>query len=325
MGRASIADPFFPNKVREGRLDDINYCIGCLQGCIDNVRVLKPICCLVNPCAGREAELKTVRDKSTRKIMVIGGGIAGMEAAIVAARRGYDVSVYEKEDKLGGQWLLAAIPPGKTEYNTFTIWQKNQLKKLGIKVYLNTEATTGIIASQKPDAVIVSTGALPVTPKIKGIDCQNVMQAFDVLDGKDIPGKRVAIVGGGLVGCETALHLAISGTKVFIIEMLEKVAQDGIPTSNYFLLKHLNKYNVAMITSAKVKEIKENSIVYEQNGESRELTGIDNTIIALGARSNDTLSEELKKMTRVVVIGDALKARKALDAAYEGYLAGLNI
>jgi 2,4-dienoyl-CoA reductase-like NADH-dependent reductase (Old Yellow Enzyme family) len=224
MGRSSIADPYLPNKVREGRLDDINYCIGCLQGCIGNVRVLKPICCLVNPCAGREEELKIVCDQSARKIIVIGGGIAGMEAAIVAARRGYDVSVYEKGDKLGGQWLLAAIPPGKTEYNTFTIWQKNQLKELGIKVYLNTEATAGMIVDQKPDAVIVSTGALPVTPKIKGIDCQNVMQAFDVLDGKDIPGKRVVVVGGGLVGCETALHLAISGTKVFIIEMLEKIA-----------------------------------------------------------------------------------------------------
>jgi 2,4-dienoyl-CoA reductase-like NADH-dependent reductase (Old Yellow Enzyme family)/thioredoxin reductase len=325
MGRTSIADPYFPNKVRERRFDDITYCIGCLQGCIDNVRVLKPICCLVNPCAGREEELKTVRDKSARKIIVIGGGIAGMEAAIVAARRGCDVSVYEKGDKLGGQWLLAAISPGKTEYNTFTIWQKNQLKELGIKVYLNTEATAGMIAGQKPDAVIVSTGALPVTPKIKGIDCKNVMQAFDVLGGMDIPGKRVAIVGGGLVGCETALHLAISGTKVFIIEMLDEIMQDGIPTSNYFLLKHLEKYNVEMITSAKVREIRESSIAYDQNGESCEIAGIDNTIIAVGAKPNDTISEELKKMTKVVVIGDALKARKALDAVYEGYLAGLNI
>jgi len=326
MGRTSLADPEFPNKIREGRMDEILYCIGCLQGCTGNVGYYKELVCLVNPVTGREEEYALNKAETSKKVLIAGGGIGGMEAAIVAARRGHDVSIYEKTNKLGGQWIFAAIPPTKTELNTLTIWQKNQLDNLGVKIHLNTEVTDEIIQREKPDTLIVATGAQPIVPNIKGVNNENVVQAFDVLDSKVNVGNKVVVIGGGLVGSETANHLAAHGKQVVLIEMLDSIAKDGQLPANYFLFKSLEEQKVAIITSAKVAEIKSNSVIYEKDNTVCEINNVDSIILAIGARSVNTLSEKLNgKVNEIIVIGDAKQARKAIDAVQEGFQAGLTL
>jgi len=327
MGRASIADPDLPNKVKEGRLDDINYCVACLQGCLKNgAAALSDVSCLVNPLTGREKDFLPAPAEASKRIMVVGGGVAGMEAAIVAAGRGHDVHLYEQSDRLGGQWLLAAVPPAKTELGTFTVWQKNQLARLGVKVEVNTQVTKEIVEREKPDTIIIATGAKPVTPNITGAKGPNVVQAFDVLAGKAEVGDRVAVIGGGLVGSETADHLAVHGKQVVIFEMLDQIAKEGFGFNNYYLLESLNKHHVEMITSAKVLEITPEAVVYEKDGTQQTVTGLDNVILAIGAVSVNTLCQELQDMgVNIIVVGDAKQSRQALEAVKEGYEAGLTV
>jgi len=327
MGRASIADPDLPNKVKEGRLGDINYCVACLQGCLKNgAAALSDVSCLVNPLTGREKDFLPAPAEASKRIMVVGGGVAGMEAAIVAAGRGHDVHLYEQSDRVGGQWLLAAVPPAKTELGTFTVWQKNQLARLGVKVEVNTQVTKEIVEREKPDTIIIATGAKPVTPNITGAKGPNVVQAFDVLAGKAEVGDRVAVIGGGLVGSETADHLAVHGKQVVIFEMLDQIAKEGFGFNNYYLLESLNKHHVEMITSAKVLEITPEAVVYEKDGTQQTVTGLDNVILAIGAVSVNTLSQELQDMgVNIIVVGDAKQSRQALEAVKEGYEAGLTV
>ena len=326
MGRASLADPEFPQKAKEGRLDDIIYCIGCLQGCIGNVRKYKDVACLVNPLTGREEAYTIKKAEKKKKVIIAGGGPAGMEAAIVAARRGHYVYLYEKASKLGGQWLLAAVPPSKTECNTLTIWQKKQLADLDVQIFMNTEVTPELIEKEKPDAVIVATGAEPIVPGIEGVNNEKLVQAFDVLGSKVDVGNKVAIIGGGLVGSETAYHLALHGKKVHLIEMLDEIAKDGEPSANYFLLKSLEQNKVNITTSAKVIEFKSGSVVYQKDNTIYEIDNIDNVILAIGAKPVNGLAEKLKgKVKEIVIIGDAKQVRKALDAVQEGFYAGLKV
>lgn len=326
MGRASLADPEFPNKVRDGRFDDILYCVGCLQGCIESIRTFVPFRCLVNPATGREKEYEVTKAPVKKRILVAGGGVAGMEAAIAAAGRGHQVTLCEQTRKLGGQWLLAAIPPGKTEYGSLVVWQKQKMEQLGVDVRLGTRVTGDLVRQLKPDAVIVAVGSKPLRPRIPGADRKTVVQANDVLASRVVPGKRVAIIGGGLVGSETALHLAILGTKVYLIEMAGMIARDGCPTANHFLYEELEKYGVESIVSATVSEIGESTVSYMKDGETRCLKGLDNVILAVGSRSDSSLEQELEGFEgKVRVVGDALRAGKALEGICEGYEAGLTI
>jgi len=167
MGRGSLSDPELPNKASAGKFDEINYCIGCLQGCVGNLFRGNPGGCLVNPVTGRESEFVIKPAESRKKVLVAGGGPAGMEAAMVAAKRGHEVHLYEKTDRLGGQYILASIPPNKGELDMFIVWQGTQLKKNGVVVHLNTELTPKIVETEKPGAVIVATGGMPLMPKIK--------------------------------------------------------------------------------------------------------------------------------------------------------------
>ncbi|AIE59802.1 FAD-dependent oxidoreductase [Bacillus methanolicus] len=326
MGRASLADPELPNKAKEGRLDDIIQCIGCVQGCAGRLFKGLDVRCLVNPLTGKENEFAVEPAKEKKKVFVAGGGIAGMESAIIAAKRGHEVHLYEKDDKLGGQWLLAAVPPSKAELNTFTIWQKNQMDKLGVHVHLNSELNEDIVENEKPDAVIIATGAKPIVPNIPGVNLPEVVLAQDVLAGKKDVGQSVVVVGGGLVGAETAAHLANHGKKVVIIEMLDDIVIDGEPTVKHFLLKDLQEHHVEIITSATVKEIKQGSVTIEKDHVIKEIGDVDNVVIAVGSKSENALSDKLQgKVEKIITVGDAIKVRKALEAVEEGYKAGLAV
>lgn len=327
MGRGSLADPHMPNKAKAGKFDDIIRCIGCLQGCIQRNGQQLPIKCLVNPMTGHESEREITVAERKKKVLIIGGGIAGMEAAIVAAKRGHDVHIYEKDSKLGGQWVLAAIPPTKEELGSFTVWQVNQLNKLGVKIHLNTELTADMVDEIKPDAVIVATGAKPFVPNIPGHDSEHVLLANDVLAGKQEAGKNVVVIGGGLVGSETAAHLANHGRSVSIVEMNNDIFTGTPSATKRYLMKDLENHKVNIYTESSVKEILDDSVVIEKTtGEKVGLESVDSVVMAIGSRSVNGLSDYLKdKVDEVVTIGDALQVRKAMEAVEEGYLAGLNL
>ncbi|MGV1718097.1 oxidoreductase [Vibrio furnissii] len=327
MGRASLADPHLPNKAQAGEFDKIIRCIGCLQGCIQRNAAQLPIKCLVNPFTGHESERQIHPTTHHKKVLIVGGGIAGMEAAITAAQRGHTVELYEKSDRLGGQWVLAAIPPTKEELGSFTAWQIQQLHTLGVTIHLNTELTLNSIQTSQADAVIVATGALPFIPNIPSSDRAHIVTANDILQGQAQAGHRVVVIGGGLVGSETAAHLANHGHDVSIVEMAAEIFVGTPSSTKKYLLEDLQRHQVTILTNTQMKEIRSHSVIIEnQRGEQQELSDIDSVVMAIGSRPAPMDIESLKDhVTHVVKIGDAHQVRNAMDAIEEGYLAALAI
>ena len=242
FGRQSIADPEMPNKAKAGRLDLMNPCIGCLQGCVPNMFKGEPITCLVNPLAGREADFKPAQTK--KNVMVIGGGPGGLYAAFTAAQRGHAVTLYEKGDILGGNMRLAAYPPGKGDITNMVRSYIAKCEEYGVKMVMNTEVTPAMVAEAKPDAVIVATGSNPLVLPIPGINDTGVIHAGDLLDGKASVGKKVLVVGGGMVGCEVADFLGELGHEVSVIELRDQLGPDVIPEHRKFLMKDFEAYKV---------------------------------------------------------------------------------
>ena len=242
FGRQSIADPEMPNKAKAGRLDLMNPCIGCLQGCVPNMFKGEPITCLVNPLAGREADFKPAQTK--KNVMVIGGGPGGLYAAFTAAQRGHAVTLYEKGDILGGNMRLAAYPPGKGDITNMVRSYIAKCEEYGVKMVMNTEVTPAMVAEAKPDAVIVATGSNPLVLPIPGINDTGVIHAGDLLDGKAAVGKKVLVVGGGMVGCEVADFLGELGHEVSVIELRDQLGPDVIPEHRKFLMKDFEAYKV---------------------------------------------------------------------------------
>ncbi len=326
MGRASLADPELPKKAAAGRFADINGCIGCLQGCIGMISRGQPATCLVNPTLGREEELRIKPADRKRRVFVAGGGPAGAEAAMVAAKRGHDVHLFEKADNLGGQFYMASIPPSKGEIAGFIVWQKKQLEENHVSVHLNTEFTEEIVTGQKPDAVVLATGSTPVTPPWPGVKRANVVTAHQVLEGRTEVGRSVAVIGGGMVGSETANHLANHGKEVILVEMLPEIASDINVRSRPFLLRDLAERNVKVYVNATVKEVLANGLRIERNGCEEKIGPFDTVVLAVGVEPCNDLGSKLEgKVARLITIGDALSPRKALEAIAEGYQAGLEV
>lgn len=319
-GRQSLADPELPNKVAAGMLDEICPCTACMQGCVgylfnpDKLRVS----CLVNPFCGREAELKIEPSDKCKNVAVIGGGPGGLEAAWVAAARGHQVTLYEKERALGGQFRVAAIAPTKQDVSKAIGYFTRMGEKHGVCFKLGIEATAEQILAEKPDAVVLATGGEPLIPDIKGIAGTRIVTALETLEGKKQAGAKVLIVGGGMVGCETADFLGEHGHQVTIIEMLPEVAADVEDAVKYFLFERLKDYGVQIETGATVKEFLEDGVIVEKDGQETRLTGFDTIVLAMGVRSVNPLKEKLEGKVELYVIGDALEPRKAIDAIEEG-------
>ena len=333
IGRGSLADPDFPTKIYEGRLDDIIPCIACLQGCYkafpkpgSDAHAKYTTTCLVNPFCCAETTMTIEPAQTPGSIVVAGGGPAGLEAAWVAAARGHKVKLFEKSNKLGGQFMLASIPPYKHEIAKALFYFKRMCDRYGVDITLGTEATCDAILELKPDAVVIATGGAPIVPKLEGVDGPNVVTSSEILAGTAIPGENVLIVGGGMVGCEVADFLGEHMHKVTLVEMLDVIAGDVPMQVSPFLMARLKEYGVTIMTGTKVVRFTDDGAVAQHNGVEVVLSGFDTIILAMGARPVNTLQAGLEgKGPELYVIGDAKEARQALHAIEEGAKTGLEV
>ncbi len=328
FGRELLTDPDMPRKAMEGRLDEVRRCIACCQGCIDELFLDHPITCTVNARAGFEREFTLAEAPRARKVLVVGGGPAGMEAARVAALRGHQVTLWERSGSLGGQLGLASTPPGKGEIATFKDFLTGEMRRLKVKVILNKEATLEAVRAEKPDVLVIATGAAPATMNVPGVRAENVVTAWDVLAQKARVGNEVAVLGGGLVGCETAEYLAARGHKVTIIEMLPRIASDVGPLVGALLLDRLERHGVRTVTGARVSSVGEHEVIVEKDDEGGKetLSGVDTIVLAVGSRPNAALAEQLEGSgIDYYVIGDASKPRRITQAVFEAMRVGHEI
>lgn len=319
MGRASLADPFLPKKAREGHLEDIRYCIGCLQGCIYRT---DPVTCLVNPAVGLEYEEDLAPVENPRKIMVIGAGPGGLQTAVTAASRGHHVTIFEQRDDIGGQFKSAAYPPCKGELATYTAWCRTQCKKLGVEIHLNTVVDEALIKQFQPDSIVIATGGKPLTPPIPGISLPHVVTAEDVLVGNVPTNDLIVVCGGGEVGGETAAALAMQEKGVTLVEMTGSILQELGYAPKHQLTKILEKYGVNTYTNTKVCEITENAVICENGTEKLQLPALT-VVLAFGYSPVNDLHEIASALCDdVYMIGGAVKTGNALVAIREGYQTG---
>jgi len=325
MGRASLADPEFPKKAAAGEFDEIRPCIACNEGCIGILFLDQPIKCVLNPTLGREAEWAIKPAAAKKKVVVVGGGPAGMEAAITAAKAGHEVSLYEKKNRLGGMFYLASVPPYKGEIGNFVGWQIGQLSKFKVRVTLNADVSPGLIDSEKPDVVVLATGGTPALPEIPGIDKPNVLNALSVLAGEVSVGPKTLVIGGGMIGAETANHLANHGKVVTLVEMLPDIATEIPNINRATLVQDLAKNNVKVLTNTTVKDILADGVVVVKDC-TTDTIAADTVVVAAGIKPNNDLKAELAgKPYKVVTVGDADKVGKVMEAIETGYLAGIHV
>ncbi len=325
MGKALIADPELPLKALSDRVDEIRPCIGCLR-CIDNQTVKgKGIMCSVNAAVGRERESELKPALKSKSVFVIGGGPAGMEAARVAALRGHRVTLYERQDKLGGQLLEAIIPPHKDNMKPFLEYMTRQMANRGVNVKLGIEADDRVISQARPDAVVLAAGVTTSVPRIKGIGGAGVLTARNVLHGAKV-GDSVVVIGGGLVGCETAEYLAQQGKKVTIVEMLDEVAGVMPLALRNMLLARLDDMKVTVLTGVKCQEFTKGSLLIIVEEGLEKTIPFNTVVIAAGGRANQSLLDGLRRTVPAVhCAGDCVQPRGIAEAMADGLHIGLEI
>jgi 2,4-dienoyl-CoA reductase-like NADH-dependent reductase (Old Yellow Enzyme family)/thioredoxin reductase len=325
MGRPLVADPELPNKAGEGRLEDVRLCTACCR-CYDDVASDRFMTCAVNAQAGKEGQYVIQSADKAKKVLVIGGGLAGMEAARVAALRGHQVTLFEAKDRLGGLILYGTIPPYKEEWNTTVQYLAGQLKKLRVEVKVNVTCTGRDVEEARPDVVVVATGSAPVIPDLPGIHGSNVATALDVLAGRKQTGQTVVIVGGGSTGCETAEFLAQKGKRVTILEMLAKIGADYGPMNRWVVIDRLVSGGIRLETGAKVEAITEKGVKVLRAGLYPEFFEADSVVLALGMKSDDGLARSLEgRGVPVFKAGDLVKPASVTEAIESGFKIGLQI
>ena len=248
-----------------------------------------------------------------------------MEAARVAALRGHSVVLYERQHNLGGQMKLASIPPGKKDMEDLKDFLENQLKKLSVKIVTGCDVDSSTVEEVSPDVVVLASGGRPILPEIPGIEQENVVYAEEILSGEKLPGEKVLLIGGGMVGCETAAFIAQQGKEVILVEMLVDIATDIGFLYRYLLLNKLQELGVKIYKSTAVKKIQEDTVTIEKGSETDELTAISTVVVATGYNTNKELFLQLSKKYQVYSIGDCKEVRKMIDAIHEGFLCGLQI
>ena len=307
FGRQSIADPELPVKARNGQLETLSPCIGCLLGCVPNMFAGKPITCAVNPCVGRECELSPAPEK--KRVTVVGGGPGGLYAAWACAVRGHQVTLAEKANELGGNFRIAAYPTGKGQLTEAIRSMIVKCQQAGVDLRCGVEAEE-MLRSLAPDAIILATGSTPLILPIPGLSDCGYVTAQDMLDGKAQMGKNVLVVGGGMVGCEAAEYLAERGHQVAVIEMKDVIAADVTPENRRYMFENFEENHVLLRPGAKVTQFYTDGVDYAlADGSTGSLRGYDNIVLAMGSRSNTALKDTAEKVAgQVLVIGEAAKA-----------------
>ena len=363
IGRPLIVDPELPNKYKNGQFNDIRTCIACNQGCFDSLLNFKPVSCTYNAMVGHEGEYKITKAGKPKKVVVVGGGPGGMEAARVLALKGHNVTLYEKNNQLGGQLRYAYIPPGREEIQNIISYLERQISKLKVTIKMGKEADLQTLEEEHPDVIIVATGGRPIMLNLRGIKGENVSIASSVLEGKITTGRDVVIIGGGTIGCEVALYVAKQGAmrpdvacfllkhkvldaadiveytskgnrNITLLEMKRKVGGGFGFSTRWVILNELKDAGIKEITEVKVKEIINNhsengqihrGVVYEKDGQEHFIKA-DTVIVAVGYSPNNELQKQVEgKFPETYFIGDCVKVRTALEAIHEGFQVALKI
>ena len=349
VARGLIADPDFVNKSRQGRYGEIRRCVACNQRCFDHVFQLLPVGCIVNPRAGKETETILKPAAVPKKILVAGAGPAGCEFSLIAAQRGHRIILCDKGQDIGGQVSWSAKATNKHDFHYIFDYYREVLPANGVDLRLGTEVTPELVAQEKPDLVVVATGAAPFKPPIDAVNAPNVYQAWDVLKGQAVTGRSVVVVGGGSVGLETAIFLASKGTispeqlyfltlheaeqpevlrelmlkgvkEVTVIEMLPKVAQDVGPSTRWVLLKEIQLRGIKVVTGAKMKDIAMDHVIYSDAAGNDVRIEADSVVLAMGARPENSLAQSLSDLgIDVRVIGDSRKVGRIGEAIEDGF------
>lgn len=323
MARGLVADPEWADKARTGRTAEIRPCVRCNEMCVGRAMFGLPLNCAVNPESGRETYMKTVKADVPKRVTVAGGGPAGLEAAFIAAKRGHQVTLFEKNTELGGLLNLAEKESFKYHIGYLKNYLINEAKKQGVKLRLGEEATVEKIRETNPDAVIVATGSDVFIPEIPGSDRENVITVRELDEHALGEKKKIVILGGGLVGCETALGLAQKGHHVTIVEMLPEVAKDLMLINKMSLLTLLPSCGVQIHTNTKCTRIEETKMVCADEKGKEMSFDYDLIIAAVGTKPVNTLTESvLDAFPDVQVIGDCVKSSKISNAIHQGYIAG---
>ena len=326
LGRALNADPEWPDKARAGQADAIRRCIGCNECVIARHVADAPLRCSLNATVGRAAaKCRLERTKAPKRALVVGGGPAGMEAARVAAERGHQVILCEQEPRLGGMLNVAAVPTGKDKLGWIAEYFRHELSRLGVELVLGESLDGEKVRALKPDVVIVATGSRPDLPDIPGVDGPNVLLAQELLARRiSFTGQRFAVIGGGMLGLETAEYLAEQGNQVTVLKRYETIGRNIEPLYRDYLLRRLKEHDVEIVSRVEVNAIKEEGVlVRDREGEER-LLSADRAVLARGAASADELVQEIEELDPIV-IGDAAQPRKIIDAIAEGFRTGQSI
>ena len=328
LGRAALADPEYPNKVLTGHTEKIRPCIACNQGCITRLQQGKQPTCAVNPAAMREVRYALRPCVQPKKVVVVGGGVAGMEAARTAAMRGHKVSLYEKNESLGGNLIPGGSHSFKKEVRELNAWYQNELKVLPVEIHTGEAVTADQLRNMDADVIIVAAGSVPVTPKVPGIDDKKVIGCMEAFAHPEKVGQKVMVIGGGLVGCEMALEYAQDGKEVTVVEALPKILSAGIPSpipNGQMIPDLFEHHHVAVLENHRLSAVEDGRVILESDGQKKAFDA-DSVVIAVGFRPVPSMAQELQGCGATVYeIGDGQKVSTILHAVWDGYEVGNNI
>lgn len=323
LGRPMLADPDLPRKVEAGLPDRIRPCIACNQGCLGRLFAGLPAGCAVNPEVNRDASYAVTRAPIKRRVVVVGGGVAGMEAARTARRRGHEVTLLERTHELGGHLISGGMHDFKVEVRELNAWYQRELEELGVEVRLGVDATPELLDRLKPDAVVLAVGSVAVTPRIEGADNPKCVGCVEALRDEGALGQHVVIVGGGLVGCEMALDLINKGCDVEIVEALPDILSSGIavPLPNAMYLRDaFAAHGTPLHTGRRIAAVTDEGAVVEDGDGTRETLPADSVVIAVGFRPQPSMAGELKgRGYEVYEVGDGRQVGNILTSIWDAY------